>query len=92
MSVMSMGRIIKSHLILVMCEVGMSIKTVIFAANPAGITAMDVDTEKWVIKSTCAHLTGIYNRACRLTKGGKRLEYRQGDRYQEVPADIKSIV
>lgn len=70
----------------------MSIKTVIFAPNPAGITALDVDTEKWVIKSTCAHLTSIYNRACRLTKGGTRLEYRVGDRYQEVPADIKSIV
>ena len=36
----------------------MSIKTVIFAPNTAGITAMDIDTEKWVIKSTCAHLTG----------------------------------
>lgn len=70
----------------------MSIKTVIFASNPAGITALDVDTEKWVIKSTSAHLTGLYNRACRLTKECKRLEYRQGDRYQEVPADIKSIV
>lgn len=70
----------------------MSIKTVIFASNPAGITALDVDTEKWVIKSTSAHLTGLYNRACRLAKEGERLEYRQGDRYQEVPADIKSIV
>lgn len=70
----------------------MSIKTIIFESNPAGITALDVDTEKWVIKSTSAHLTGLYNRACRLTKEGERLEYRQGDRYQEVPADIKSIV
>lgn len=70
----------------------MSIKTVIFAPNTAGITAIDIDTEKWVIKSTCAHLTGLYNRACRLSIGGKRLEYRQGERYQEVPADIKSIV
>lgn len=70
----------------------MSIKTVIFAPSPSGITAMDIDTKRWVIKSTCAHLSGLYNRACRLTKGGKRLEYRVGDRYQEVPADIKSIV
>ena len=69
----------------------MSIKTVIFERNPAGITAMDIDTDKWLIKSTSAHLTGLYNRACRLSKGGKRLEYRQGDRYQEVPADIKFI-
>lgn len=69
----------------------MSIKTVIFAPNPAGITAVDIDTEKWIIKSTGAHLTGLYNRACRVTKGGKRLEYRVGDRYQEVPADIKII-
>ena len=69
----------------------MSIKTVTFTSNPAGIAAIDIDTEKWIIKSTSAHLTGLYNRACRLSKGGKRLEYRQGEHYQEVPADIKSI-
>lgn len=69
----------------------MSIKTVIFMPNPAGITAMNIDTKHWVIKSTCAHYTGLYNRACRITKGGKRLEYRVGDRYQEVAADIKVI-
>ena len=89
---MRRARIARLPLILVMCEVVVSIKTVTFAPNPAGITAMDIDTEKWVIKSTSAHLSGLYNRACRITKGGKRLEYRQGERYQEVPADIKSIV
>lgn len=84
--------IIKSHLILVTARGRvMSIKTVIFAPNASGITAIDIDTDKWVIKSTCAHLVSIYNRACRLTKGGTRLEYRQGSRYQEVPADIKMI-
>ncbi len=70
----------------------MATKTVNFENNPHGIIALEVDTTQWVIKSTCTHLPAIYNRACRLSKKGTRLEYRASDGYHEIPADIKSIV
>lgn len=68
----------------------MSIKTVVFADNHAGITRLEIDTDGWTICSACAALP-IFGRHCRLTKQGKRLEYRDGSTYQEVPADIKMI-
>lgn len=70
----------------------MSIKTVIFERNGHGITALDIDVTHWIIRSNFACLLTIYNRACRLAKGGTRLEYREGDSYREIPVDIKSIV
>lgn len=68
----------------------MSIKTVIFADNPAGITRIEIDTENWTIRSTCAALP-IFGRHCRLTQQGSRLEYRDGDSYRAVQADIKMV-
>ena len=69
----------------------MSIKTVIFAPNAAGITPMDIDNDSWIIRSTCAALPHLYGRQCRLTKQGKRLEYWDGTNYREIQADIKMI-
>lgn len=68
----------------------MGIKTVNFEKNPHGLVALEVDFTNWVIKSSCAQLPAIYNRACRIR--GVRLEYRASDGYHEIPADIKSIV
>lgn len=70
----------------------MGIKTIVFERNGHGMNELQVDITHWVIKSNFASMPTIYNRACRLAKKGTRLEYRDGDIYREIPADIKSIV
>ena len=67
------------------------IKRITFVDNPFGYQYLDVDMNHWQIVGTCPYSTGINKRAFRLVKRGKRVEYRDGSEYREVPADIKSI-
>lgn len=69
----------------------MSIKTVVFTPNYAGIDSIKIDTSNWTVWRTCTALPALSGRHCRLSKSGTRLEYRDGSGYQEVPANIKEI-
>lgn len=69
----------------------MGIKTVIFERNGHGIEAIQVMTDSWVIGGASPAMPVLRGRHCRLADGGKRLEYRDGDKYQQIPAVIKEI-
>lgn len=69
----------------------MSIKTVIFERNGHGIEAIQVMTDSWVIGGASPVMPTLRGRHCRLAKGGTRLEYRSGSKYQEIPAVIKEV-
>ena len=89
---MRRARIVRLPLILVTCEVVVSIKTIVFERNGHGIETIQVMTDSWVIGGASPAMPVLRGRHCRLAKGGTRLEYRAGDTYREIPAVIKSIV
>ena len=70
----------------------MSIKTVVFTKNASGIDSIRIDTKTQTIYS-CPSSPAITGRHYRLSgQRGERISFRVGDKYVEIPADIKSIV
>ena len=70
----------------------MSIQTVVFAKNANGIDKLTIDTKTQTIYS-CTSQPAITGRHYRLGgQRGERMSFRAGDKYVEIPADIKSIV
>ena len=70
----------------------MSIKTVTFTKNGSGVNKIKIDTKAQTIYSALGSLPLIAGRHYRLIgKNGSRIEYRSGNGYVEIQADIKSI-
>ena len=70
----------------------MGIKTVVFEKNAHGITDLQIDTSNQTIHRPCIGLLHIAGRHYRLDgKHGKRIAYKERDKYLEIQVDIKEI-
>lgn len=67
------------------------IKKVKFANNNYGLAWLDVNTQNWEIVDACAAGRHLINRACRLADRGMKLEYRSGDTYTRINANIEMM-
>ncbi len=65
------------------------VKRVKFAKNNYGLLWLDINTQSWEIVDACGAGRHLVNRACRLADRGMKLEYRSGETYTRINANIE---